>query len=195
VSRPADPREPTLRTFVAIELVDPARAAVADYLATLRPTPGVAWSQPENLHLTLKFLGNVPTATLPVLTERLADATASQGPFAISVAGVGAFPNLARPRVLWVGCKATPLPTLAAAVDAACVRAGFAAEDRAFHPHVTLGRVRERTRMRFPFLASDGARDFGASTASAIVLFASKLGSGGARYTPLATLALVDRRA
>ncbi len=181
---------PTLRTFVAIELVDPARAALSDYLATLRPTPGVAWTRAENLHLTLKFLGNVPTARIDELTARLREATAAAAAFTMTVAGVGAFPNVARPRILWVGCKAPSLPALAAAVDAACVRCGCAAEERPFHPHVTLGRVREGKRGSFPFLAADGSRDFGASATSAVVLFASQLGSGGARYTPLATLAL-----
>jgi 2'-5' RNA ligase len=73
------------------------------------------------------------------------------------------------------------------------VRAGFAADERAFHPHVTLGRVREGRRGSFPFLAVDGGRDFGVSAVSAVVLFASKLGSAGARYTPLATLPLAAR--
>lgn len=185
------PAEPALRTFVALELDASVRAAVADYLSSLRSTPGVAWARPENLHLTLKFLGNVATARLPALTERLAAGTATQPSFVMRIAGVGAFPNLARPRILWVGCQAAPLAALAAAVDAACVQAGCAAEERAFHPHVTLGRVREPGRRdRFPFLLSDGGRDFGSSTVTAIVLFASKLGSGGARYTPLATIPL-----
>ena len=185
------PAEPTLRTFVALELDASVHAAVADYVSTWRSMPGVAWARPENLHLTLKFLGNVATARLPALTERLAAATATLPAFMMRVAGVGAFPNLARPRILWVGCEAAPLAALAGAVDTACVQAGFAPEERAFHPHVTLGRVREPGRRdRFPFLATDGGRDFGSSTVSAIVLFASKLGSGGARYTPLASLPL-----
>jgi 2'-5' RNA ligase len=192
VSPRAEPREPTLRTFVAIELVDPARTAVADYLSALRPTGGVAWTRPENLHLTLKFLGNVATARLGEVTQGLAQATAASAAFTMTVAGVGGFPSVARPRILWVGCKAPALPPLAAAIDAACVRLGFAAEERAFHPHVTLGRVRDGKRGSFPFLATDGGRAFGTSAAAAVVLFASKLGSGGARYTPLATLPLLD---
>lgn len=174
-----------------MELDASARTAVADCLSTWRSIPGVAWARPENLHLTLKFLGNVATTRLPALTERLAAATATQSAFVMRVAGVGAFPNLARPRILWVGCEAARLAELAAAVEAACVGAGFAAEERAFHPHVTLGRIREPgRRARFPFLATDGGRDFGSSKVPAIVLFASKLGSGGARYTPLATIPL-----
>jgi 2'-5' RNA ligase len=194
VSRPAERREPTLRTFVAIELGEPARTAVADYLETLRSIGGVAWARAEKLHLTLKFLGNVATARLPALTERLAAALRHHPAFELSVAGVGAFPNVARPRVLWAGCKAPSLPAIGAAVDRACVDGGFAAEERAFHPHVTLGRVRERTRTSFLFLATDGSRAFGASPVSAVVVYASTLGRGGSRYTPLATLPLVDGR-
>jgi 2'-5' RNA ligase len=191
VSRPVESREPTLRTFVAIELVEPARVAVTDYLGTLRSIAGVTWARPENLHLTLKFLGNVATARLPELTERLAAATSPQPSFVMRVAGVGAFPSVARPRVLWVGCTAPALPALAAAVDAACGHAGFPADDRAFHPHVTLGRVRGFRKGSLSFLAADGARAFGSSAVSAITVFASRLGSGGARYTSLATIPLV----
>lgn len=196
--------EPTVRSFVAIALADPARSAVAEYLTTLRATrSGVAWSRPEQLHLTLKFLGNVSATQIPRLAERLRSVADRYPSFPLEVTGVGAFPSVIRPRTLWVGVVAPALSTLASAVDDACAAEGFAVERRPFHPHVTLGRVRERGRSAAPggsrprgapsspdltFIAADGARRFGAASATDLVLFRSELGSGGSRYVALAAL-------
>jgi len=141
---------PRMRSFIAIRLADPARATVVAYLEQLRATVGgVAWARPENLHLTFKFLGDVACERLPPLVAALRPVAASVQPFTLRVAGVGAFPSLARPRVLWVGVAAPVLPALAAAVERACRDQGFALEARAFRPHLTLGRVRsERHRSR-----------------------------------------------
>ena len=190
-----------VRSFVAIELDAAVRAAVADYLANLRATiGGVAWSKPEQLHVTLKFLGNVAAAKIPALTERLGALASAARPFELDVRGVGASPNIARPRTLWVGIRTPAIAALAAGVDRCCAEEGFALEARPFHPHVTLGRVREdRGRRRapaveFPFLAVDGARAFGTSSATRLVLVRSDLGKDGARHTPLATLPFIDAR-
>ena len=202
MSRPADgPRaggEATWRCFVAVSLADPARSAVVEYLAGLRPAvPGVGWARPEQLHLTLKFLGNVAPARIPALGARLADAVGGIPACTAEVAGVGAFPNLARPQVLWVGVRAPSLAALADAVEASCAAEGFERETRPFRPHVTLGRVRERGRRAPPELAllgRDGDRAFGTSPLREVTLFRSVLGSGGARHDvlgsfPLATVA------
>ena len=201
-----------VRSFVAIELGDPARPAVEAYLAGLRAiVADVAWTRPENLHLTLKFLGDVDTARLDALAARLAAIVTQQPPFTMTVAGVGGFPSFKRPRVLWVGVSAGALEPLAAAVDAACAAEGFPLETRPFHPHVTLGRVRSdrgdprgrrshsRRRDRgtprpdaAAALAARCAPDrdlrFGDAPAVALVLFRSRLSPDGARYEPLAHL-------
>ena len=188
----------SVRSFVAIELDAAVRAAVADYLAALRATiGGVAWSKPEQLHVTLKFLGSVAATSIPALVDRLRALAGAERPFALEVRGVGAFPNVARPRVLWVGIRSPEIVTLAAGVDRCCGAEGFPLESRPFHPHVTLGRVREDRKRGgsprgptpdFPFLAADGAREFGTSSAEHLVLMRSDLGKDGARYTPLAVL-------
>ncbi len=192
--------EPTVRSFVAIELADPARSAVVEYLTALRATVGgIAWSRVDQIHLTLKFLGDVAEARIPALAERLRAVAAECPSFACRVGGIGAFPSVARPRVVWIGVEAPPIGPLAAAVDRACAAEGVAAEARPFHPHLTLGRVRERRRARGPmaeappalaFLAADGDREFGVSPATSLVLFRSELGAGGARHSALATLPL-----
>jgi 2'-5' RNA ligase len=188
---------PRVRSFVAIGLAEPARSAVTDYLDGLRSTTGgVAWTRAENLHLTLKFLGDVERDRVAALADRLGALAAATPPFSLRVAGVGAFPSLARPRVLWVGVAASPLASFADAVELVCRAAGFPAEARPLRPHVTLGRVREGNRRGVPelgFLARDGGREFGASPVADLVLFRSELGSGGARHTPLARLPLGAR--
>lgn len=198
-----------LRSFIAIELADEARAAVEAYLAPLRTAPGVVWPRGENLHLTLKFLGDVVPERLAALAARLEGVARAQAPFALTLAGVGAFPSWQRPRVLWIGVVAPALAPLAAAVEAACAAERFPPETRPFHPHLTLGRVRDagdggrgRTRRRdrgrrasdapagvaavIALLERDGGREFGSSPARELVLFRSELGPGGSRYTALA---------
>ncbi len=203
----AEGAAPRIRSFVAIELEEPARAAIIAYLAALRGSvDGVAWTPPENLHLTLKFLGSVAPEGLRALTAPLAALATVRPVFAMTFAGVGAFPSAARPRVLWVGAHAPELVPLAKAVDVESAVAGVAAEDRPYHPHVTLGRVRRApAALRHPpgahggaaaldrreppairtVLAADQARAFGACEARALVLFRSDAGPKGARHTPL----------
>lgn len=198
VSPPADASsadgDAAWRCFVAVSLADPARGAVAEYLAGLRATvAGVGWTRPEQLHLTLKFLGAVAPARIPALEARLAETLGAIPTATAEVAGVGAFPNLARPQVLWVGVRAPSVAALADAVEASCAAEGFARETRPFRPHVTLGRVRARARHATPelaVLARDGDRGFGTSPLRAVTLFRSVLGAGGARHGELAVFPL-----
>ncbi|MBP1690397.1 MAG: 2'-5' ligase [Deltaproteobacteria bacterium] len=186
--------EPRLRSFVAIDLADPARSAIVAYLERLRATVGgVAWTRTENLHLTLKFLGDIAAGRIPSLADRLCAVAAATRPFTLQVVGVGAFPNLAHPRALWIGVAAPALRPLADAVEAACVAEGFAAERRALRPHVTLGRIRSHRRRGAPdltLLTPDGGREFGVAPVESVVLFRSELRSEGARHTVLATYPL-----
>jgi RNA 2',3'-cyclic 3'-phosphodiesterase len=188
-----------IRSFVAIEVEDPARAAIVAYLAVLRENiAGIAWTPPENLHVTLKFLGSVAPERLHALAEPLATLAAAWPTFVVTFTGVGAFPGATRPRVLWIGAHAPELEPLARGVDVASIVAGLAAEDRPYHPHVTLGRVRatkvprgnasDAAAMRAA-LAADRRRELGVSDARALVLFRSDTGPAGARHTPLARFA------
>ncbi|HEY2389119.1 MAG TPA: RNA 2',3'-cyclic phosphodiesterase [Candidatus Binatia bacterium] len=196
MDRAPDDRARPIRSFVALEVEEPARAPIAAYLAELRPSAGVAWTRPENLHVTLKFLGGVLPARLEELAAALAEVARACAPFTIAYDGVGAFPSLARPATLWVGAEAPALVPLAREVGEASVRIGVAREVRPFHPHVTLGRVRsqrEGSRRRPPRLSEtlravlDGARTcfFGTAPAQSLVLFRSDTDPRGARYTPL----------
>lgn len=129
------------RLFIAIELPD----AVKDQLVRLRADiPGAAWVKPNAYHLTLRFLGDgISEETLGVLRDALS--TISEPSFKLRLEGVGRFPpNAKRPaRVLWVGVSAPPtLQSLYAQIERVVTEAGFAPEDRAFHPHITLARLK-----------------------------------------------------
>jgi len=102
----------------------------------------VRWVAVENIHLTVKFLGDVSLANLDLLKRTLQSEAASHAAFEVSVGGVGAFPDMRRPRVIWVGVQAPPqLSSLQSGIDAQMSRLGYAREERPFSPHLTLGRV------------------------------------------------------
>ena len=107
----------------------------------------VRWVRPRGIHLTLKFMGDIPASTLERVLEALPQVTASFSPFEISMSGLGVFPNPRRPRVLWAGLDGDlgTLSALQSAVDQAAEKLGLPKEDRLFSPHLTLGRVRRDT--------------------------------------------------
>lgn len=136
------------RLFVALELPSALRDALAHWLEPLAAAgvPGVRVVAPDNLHLTLKFLGAVDAAhTVTVVTALQAIAQA-EAPVAVALSGLGAFPSPRRPRVLVAQVNASPMLGLQQRVDSAMAGLGFAAEQRPYHPHVTLARVRPAAR-------------------------------------------------
>ena len=144
-----------------------------------------------NLHVTLKFLGQIEETRVGAVAEALASVAARTPAFALDVRGLGAFPTPSRPRTLWVGLEpAAPLTALAREVDSALAALGFARESRSFAAHVTLGRVRESRRN--PALAAALARatHCGRLTVSRVSLMRSELHPHGARYTELAGVVL-----
>jgi 2'-5' RNA ligase len=154
----------------------------------LRPVAaGIAWVAADNLHVTLKFLGEVEDGRVDPVLEALRAAVAASEPFDLDVRGLGAFPSPGRPRVLWAGIDrgAQALAAVAGRVEAALTRLGFAPEGRPFAAHVTLGRVREPR--RDPALAAalvaGARRDFGTVRADCITLVRSQLSPRGARHT------------
>lgn len=187
-----------IRCFVAVELDDPARRELARVEDLLRRSGAdVKWVDPGSLHLTLKFLGNVPPPAVTGVAAALANAARGQGPFAFSLAGVGAFPSLSRPRVVWVGVTEgrERLASLAASVEEALAPLGFAPEARGFSPHLTLGRSRSERGLAELRRAMEDAKGFvGPSVAvERMVLFSSDLRPSGPVYRPLGTFPLRDQ--
>jgi RNA 2',3'-cyclic 3'-phosphodiesterase len=133
------------RTFVAVEISDSIRARAAEVIAALRGTAAdVTWVEPHNLHLTLKFLGNVHERDIAQVCQAVADGAADAAPFEIEVRGAGAFPAAARPRTVWLGASqgAEEMVVLHDRVEAALAELGYREEHRRFQPHLTIGRVR-----------------------------------------------------
>jgi 2'-5' RNA ligase len=135
---------PSLRSFIALPTPDSVRDRIEILQADLRQlNADVKWESPEKLHITLKFLGNVESQLLEKLIPSLEEIAREQSSFDLTYEGVGAFPNLLAPRVIWVGtAQNESLFSLQNSVEQRCADFGFARENRAFHPHITLGRVK-----------------------------------------------------
>ena len=134
-----------IRTFIAINIPDHVREAIREFQKKLKEhRADVKWVRPESIHITLKFLGDVEIGRIDKIAHAVQDAVKDTEPFAVSVSGVGMFPNERRPRVLWVGVKegAEILSDLAGKIDHALSTMGFEKEKRKYSAHLTLGRVR-----------------------------------------------------
>ncbi|MFN0151629.1 MAG: RNA 2',3'-cyclic phosphodiesterase [bacterium] len=185
-----------IRAFVALPLPETARARLAALRHAADPGAPVRWVAPDAIHLTLKFLGEIEPARVEAVKEALARHVGERGAFDFTLAGVGGFPALARPRVLWAGVSdgAPAVVALAERVEGALEPLGFPREARRFTPHVTIGRVKDSP-ARAP---RNWGERFGAAAsleplavrAETLVLFESRLSSSGARYSPLLQIAL-----
>lgn len=193
---PADRRrsaggEP-LRAFFAIELSAAARAAASTLVGALHTHPGgdrVRWVREENLHVTLRFLGDVDAGRVPGLLREVGEHTAGITPFELRLGAVHPFPSQRRPRVIVLDVlPPDPIRALAAAVERGVVAAGLPREQRRFRAHLTLGRL--RTRQRAPDVTAADTPDAEAFPVTEAVLFHSELHARGARYTPLGRVPL-----
>ncbi len=183
------------RLFIAIEL--PAHVldhvgALQDWLRERVPPHTVRWVAPQGVHLTLKFLGDVPVRQHDAIQDALARAARAHAPFELSVGGLGCFPNTRRPRVAWVGVQqdTEALHKLHDAVEAHIASLGYPTETRPFHPHLTLGRVRRDARRQDAqalgtLIAKNTFRQRQTWTVHDITLVRSQLKPSGAVYTPL----------
>ncbi|MFN8581588.1 MAG: RNA 2',3'-cyclic phosphodiesterase [Gemmatimonadaceae bacterium] len=185
-----------MRLFVALNLTDELRAAVAADIGPVRERArSLRWVRVDQIHVTLKFLGELQS---PAAQEvgRVLDTVASATPDAdLVVRGRGAFPNFRRPRVVWIGVQSPTLVHLAARLGLALVPLGIAAETRAFRPHLTVGRVSaelapdELAGLR-EWSDTEPAAELGRQRIATIDLMRSELGPGGSRYSVLHRAAL-----
>lgn len=184
-----------MRAFLAVELSDAIRDSLREFMAPLqRLDVPVKWTRPENLHLTLKFLGDVPEENVPAVIEIATSASHGLAETALTIEGAGAFPNLKRPRVLFVkGADDPPvLEELARRLNRNLTRAGVPKEERGFKVHVTLGRARRpRPAPELAHrLARDGEQCFGTMRVDHFTLMQSELTAAGPIYTPVAKVEL-----
>jgi 2'-5' RNA ligase len=181
----------TIRTFVAVELDDPVRKTAERFIEKLHRTGAeVSWVAPQNLHLTLKFLGEILANDVPRVCEAVRAAVAGRAPFEVEICGAGAFPNLARPTTLWLGggVGEKEMAELAEQVEAALEPLGYRREDRSFRVHLTIGRVRRMTAglNELKRILEQQARfSAGVLPVKEVVVFASLLEPGGPVYEAL----------
>lgn len=192
-----------IRAFIAIELP----AAILDELekveARLKPqvsTDTIRWVKADSIHLTLKFLGQVPSDQLGLITSALRTAVAAHAPFTLEVSEAGCFPNAHRPRVVWVGVQdgGHHLHALQRAVENAIAPLGYPAEVRDFTPHLTLGRLARDVRQNDQKKIGDAVQaasvgSLGQWEVKHVALIRSDLKPNGAEYTILVRAPLTGK--
>lgn len=184
-----------MRLFLAINPPSPVRLEILAATAALRETaPELAWVAEPRIHLTLKFLGEVPVERLDDVTAATAGVAGRHRELLMQLGGIGAFPNFRRARVVWLGVGHDPrLELLHHDIEVACESLGFEVEGRAFRPHITLARVREplaEERLRALSRAAkkvDYRSDF---IVHAVDLMSSELSQSGPTYRTLVSAAL-----
>lgn len=185
-----------IRLFFALNLPPASRERIAaEALALREAAPSVAWIRTPLLHLTLKFIGEQDETLVPALAQAGREAAARGGPLRLTFAEFGAFPNLGRPRVVWLGISkgGEELARVAANLDSSCEALAIPPETRPFRPHLTLGRVkRDLSKQESSALAraARGASSQEAVMVESIDLMRSDLGGAGPVYTVLASAPL-----
>ena len=187
-----------MRIFCAVDLPDDVRAQVAAHISRLREaavttaaSPSkISWERAEKLHLTLKFLGELEAARIEALSRAAKRVAESVEKFTLTLAEAGAFPPNGNPRVLWLGLRdeTKQLAALHERLEEECARENFPREARAFHPHITLARIRIPNAAPARHLAKQHREtNFEPATFNVheLIVMQSQLGAGGSRYTPL----------
>jgi len=184
-----------MRTFVAIEIPEPLKLSLDRSVEEIRSglKDGlIRWVRLESMHLTLKFLGEIELEQVHTIPEILDQVAERFSGFSLEIAGFGCFPNFSRPRVVWVGIKPEggDLPRLQSELARRLEKIGFEREQRGYHPHLTLGRVRKGLSKSDMKLLSGWAQEaqigaVGSFEVDAISLIRSVLQPGGAAYSSL----------
>lgn len=191
-------KQEKIRAFIAIVLPQEIKDALAHRQTKLKEGGDlpIKWVSAEGIHLTLKFLGNVDSTMLPQITQAMAYAAQGIGPFRLELGQLGVFPDIKRPRVVWVGVEGelTPLKALQKNIERALEPLGLPREDRPFTPHLTLGRIKDKISsqqgQKLEILLKAGEGKKGAIFVEAIHLIRSTLTPRGALYTTVASTKL-----
>jgi 2'-5' RNA ligase len=189
-----------IRSFIAIELTEDMLGALVAVRKALQSEvwiDDVRWVRPAGIHLTLKFLGDVPSQRISAIEHELGEAVRGVAPFAVTAQGLGVFPNWRRPRVIWIGLggETDMLGRLQLQIEDAMAGLGFEPEQRRFHPHFTLGRVNQHASTSFQRrlgeeLESYEVNQIGEMLVDEVSLMRSQLNPKGAIYTQLAAFPL-----
>jgi 2'-5' RNA ligase len=179
-----------IRSFIAIEIPAGIRQEIKKLLADFQNTEAdVKWVRPEGIHLTLKFLGSVKEDMVEKVALAVRPVVEAWRPFRLKAHGVGCFPGIRNPRVLWIGLEQEEgsAVRLQQEIERKTAELGFSPEDRPFHPHLTLGRVRSPTGRNplIKMLETNSQTELSSFQVDRVILFRSDLRPGGSVYTKL----------
>jgi 2'-5' RNA ligase len=187
-----------IRSFLAIELPRTIRKKIEEVQGDLRSTHAdVRWVNPEKIHLTLKFFGNIEESRIDLLLKSIEEPIRNTLPFSLKVRGVGAFPHLKNPRVIWIGLVngREVLISFQKQIETQLEKIGIQPEDRPFNPHLTLGRMKSsRGKVELAGkMEKHKEEEFGDFQVERVVLFKSDLRPTGPIHTPLRDMKLGGR--
>ncbi len=189
-----------LRAFLAVELSVAIREKLSTLQQTLKKTlPAINWVRPENIHLTLKFLGYVDSSHISQILAVMEPLGQEHQKFSIEVHGLGVFPQANHPRVFWVGVtgEMQTLQELVLAIDAALEPLGFPVEAKSYHPHLTLARIKRENALVGAALRKhevlENEQHIGTLSIDRLILFQSQIDSTGPTYTPLGDVWLAGK--
>jgi len=184
-----------MRTFIAVEVPDTIKEQIAELENRLKGTgTDIKWVEPGNIHITLKFLGNVETHQPATIREGLSEALDPVSPFALTLGRTGAFPDLNRPRVFWVSVREgwDELTAMQQRIESELHTRGFVREERPFSPHLTIGRVRSpRGLAKLTDLVRSTAFETEPFPVARVAVVKSDLKPGGPVYTVIDHVELV----
>lgn len=180
-----------IRTFLAIDLPEEIKVQIENIQSRLKASiKGIRWTRPEGIHLTLKFFGNISENKIADISSVVEKNTVDIRPISLKVSTLGAFPNLKRPRVLWLGIGGSveKLSDLQKEIEKDLESIGFQTENRAFRAHLTLGRIKSPKNVKglSEIIKNEEIYDAGSFCAGGLTLLKSDLTPQGAIYTKLA---------
>ena len=179
-----------MRSFIAIELPETIKKALAGFQQELgKCGADVRWVRPDNIHLTLKFLGDIEEDKADIIAEKIKGTCKGQSGFKLGISGTGVFPNKRAPRVLWAGIELNGgIKSLQEGIEEAMASLGFEREKRRFSPHLTLGRFRSSRGKQAVLDKMDAYTEniFGLMNVKSVLLMRSELEPKGAKYTKIA---------
>ncbi|MDH3997797.1 MAG: RNA 2',3'-cyclic phosphodiesterase [Desulfuromonadales bacterium] len=180
----------TVRAFVAIPLPETLKQAIAALQRQLKPMAGgIRWSHLKTIHLTVRFFGETTQENLEKIKASMLSVKRSQRSFQVTVGKLGAFPDLQRPRVVWLGITPeAPLRQLYSNFTTELTRHGIAPEARGFSPHLTIGRLRQRGSGSPLSAWAEDSAPLGELQVAEMVLYQSRLHQSGAEHIPLLTV-------
>lgn len=179
-----------IRAFIAIDVPEEVKQVLSQIQEELKQTrAAVRWVKTDSIHLTLKFLGNIDPSRIEPIAAAAAEAVKNEPPLTLELGGLGAFPNLRNPRVVWIGIRGEVerLCRIQARLEQGLEALGFPREERPFRPHLTLGRVKDKRRScaLMESLTALPVPEGNSFDAKEIILYKSDLRPTGAIYTKL----------